>query len=788
MECTLCGLPAVADLQQDDNQFCCIGCREVYRHFGNIISSAPKSVSSPLKAVEPEGEEAFLRIDGMHCASCEYLIEKLALKIDGILSAKTNYATATARIIYDPQSIDPGDLPELVGRAGYRARFSHDKAPDYDHRMPLLRLYTAESLAATVMMIYLAFYYPVHLGIVDMAELEPVRWLIHKAAPVTLLILTSIMVFYAAVPIFRGAWVGFRTGVLNMDNLLAIAILAAYGFSVGQLYLGTLELYFDVAAAIIAVVTIGRYLEREAKEDATSALTKIMDEWRPSARVSRKGELQMVAIKELQPSEKIIVYQGELIPADGIIIKGQCAVDESLMTGEPFPITRGIGDRVLGGTRNVEGSLEVEVGHVVESQLDNLARVLWNAQSTHSGVLDLGDRVARFFVPLVLLLSLAVGIWFYNDGATLGTVLLACLATLIVSCPCTFGLAIPLTSATGVNIALRNGIIIASGAAFEKAPKIHTIAIDKTGILSTANMSVSNVSGPPEVLQYAAAVERLSPHPIAEAIARLDSSYDAKNIEIHPGKGAVAQVENHRVAVGSKTLFTMLGWEIPESFIATDSVRAVHSYVGWGWGIYTVLLLPRINLVLTGRRSSTDSENRPVPFCSPAPNRREISKANLTRFFPAIPPEGKAAVIRQLKAEGVVVMIGDGSNDAPSLAEADLGIAFGAPTALAADAADVIIPGDRLDRIFTAFEILQTIRRRIRQNLAWALLYNAIAIPIAVSGLLNPLFAALAMSSSSLLVIWNSSRRLGNFDNSRELEYESAAELEGRHSGHSVMH
>ncbi len=787
MECTLCGLPAVADLQQDDNQFCCIGCREVYRHFGNIISSAPKSVSSPLKAVEPEGEEAFLRIDGMHCASCEYLIEKLALKIDGILSAKTNYATATARIIYDPQSIDPGDLPELVGRAGYRARFSHDKAPDYDHRMPLLRLYTAESLAATVMMIYLAFYYPVHLGIVDMAELEPVRWLIHKAAPVTLLILTSIMVFYAAVPIFRGAWVGFRTGVLNMDNLLAIAILAAYGFSVGQLYLGTLELYFDVAAAIIAVVTIGRYLEREAKEDATSALTKIMDEWRPSARVSRKGELQMVAIKELQPSEKIIVYQGELIPADGIIIKGQCAVDESLMTGEPFPITRGIGDRVLGGTRNVEGSLEVEVGHVVESQLDNLARVLWNAQSTHSGVLDLGDRVARFFVPLVLLLSLAVGIWFYNDGATLGTVLLACLATLIVSCPCTFGLAIPLTSATGVNIALRNGIIIASGAAFEKAPKIHTIAIDKTGILSTANMSVSNVSGPPEVLQYAAAVERLSPHPIAEAIARLDSSYDAKNIEIHPGKGAVAQVENHRVAVGSKTLFTMLGWEIPESFIATDSVRAVHSYVGWDGDIYGVIttedqprpdwqaIVDRLRkqartVLLTGAESSGDFEGK------------------FDQIFSGIPPEGKAAVIRQLKAEGVVVMIGDGSNDAPSLAEADLGIAFGAPTALAADAADVIIPGDRLDRIFTAFEILQTIRRRIRQNLAWALLYNAIAIPIAVSGLLNPLFAALAMSSSSLLVIWNSSRRLGNFDNSRELEYESAAELEGRHSGHSVMH
>jgi len=766
MDCKLCGLPAIPELQHDDFAFCCIGCREVYRHFGSIIEARPVAETRQDKP-EPEGHEAYLRIDGMHCSSCEILIERFALKVKGIVAAKTNYATATAKITYDPDQVNEADLPEMLSRTGYKARFSQDEAPAYDYRMPMLRLYTAESLAATVMMIYLAFYYPVHLGIVDMVELEPVRWLIHKAAPIALLILTSIMVFYAAIPIFRGAWVGFRTGVLNMDNLLAIAILAAYGFSVGQLYLGTLELYFDVAATIIAVVTIGRYLEREAREDATSALTKIMDEWRPSARVSREGQLQMVAIKELLPSERIIVYQGELIPADGIIVEGQCAVDESLMTGEPFPITRGIGDRVLGGTRNVEGSLEVEVGHVVESQLDNLARVLWNAQSTKAGVLNLGDRVARFFVPIVLFLALAVGLWFYSSGATPGTALLACLATLIVSCPCTFGLAIPLSSATGVNIALRNGIIIASGDAFEKAHKIHTIAIDKTGILSTANMTVSNVSGPPEVLKYAAAVERLSPHPIAEAIARLDASYDAKDIEIQPGKGAIAQVENHRVAVGSKSLFAMLRWEIPEHFIATDSLQAVHSYVGWDGEIFGVITTedqPRPEwqqtvdrlrkqartVLLTGAKSAGDFEDK------------------FDQIFSGIPPEGKAAVIRQLKSEGVVVMIGDGSNDAPSLAEADLGIAFGAPTALAADAADVIIPGDRLDRIFTAFEILQTIRRRIRQNLAWALLYNAIAIPIAVSGLLNPLFAALAMSSSSLLVIWNSSRRLGGIDSHDE--------------------
>lgn len=747
----------------------------VYRHFGQIILPDPTTETRETPA-EPEGEVAYLRIDGMHCSSCEILIERLASKIDGIASAKTSYATASAKIIYDPDRINEADLPELISSTGYRARFSGDEAPAYDYSMPMLRLITAESLAATVMMIYLAFYYPVHLGIVDMAELEPVRWLVHSAAPVALFILTSIMIFYVAIPIFRGAWVGFRTGILNMDNLLAIAILSAYGFSIGQLYLGTLELYFDVAATIIAVVTIGRYFERDAKEKATGALAEIMDSWTPLARVNRDGILQKVAINELYPAEQIIVHQGELIPADGIIVEGQCAVDESLMTGEPFPVTRAGGDRVLGGTRNVEGSLVIEVGHVVESQLDNLARVLWNAQSTNVGVLNLGDRVARFFVPIVLFLALAVGLWFYATGASAGTALLASLATLIVSCPCTFGLAIPLTTAVGVNVALRNGIIIASGDAFEKARHIDTIAIDKTGILSTANMSVSHVAGPPEVLKYAAAVERLSPHPIAEAIARMDSSCEAQDIEIHPGKGAVAQVEKHRVAVGSKSLFTMLGWELPAHLVATDSLQAVHSYVGWDgeiFGVITTQDQPRPDweqtvdrlrkqartVLLTGAESAGDFAGK------------------FDDIFCGIPPEGKAAVIRQLKSQGVVVMIGDGSNDAPSLAEADLGIAFGAPTALAADAADVIIPGDRLDHIFTTFEILQSIRRRIRQNLGWALWYNAIAIPIAVSGLLNPLFAALAMSSSSLLVIWNSSRRLGSFDDSGESENEPVSEL-----------
>ncbi|MAF08649.1 MAG: heavy metal translocating P-type ATPase [Acidiferrobacteraceae bacterium] len=766
MDCTLCGLPATPDIQEEGHAFCCIGCREVYRFFDNTSLPAPARKSAPA-AQEPEGEKVFLRIDGMHCASCELLIEKHALKVPGVVAAKTNYATATAKIIYDPAQVKESDLPGLISRSGYHARFSQDKAPDYDYRMPMLRLVTGESLAATVMMLYLAFYYPLHLGIIDMADLEPVHWLVHRAVPMALLLLTTIMMVYVAAPIFRGAWVGLRTGVLNMDNLLAIAILAAYGYSVGQLLVGTLALYFDVAATIIAVVTIGRYFEREAKEKATQALASIMDAWIPQARVCREASLQMIPASELLPSEHIFVHQGELIPADGIIVEGQCAVDESLMTGEPFPVDHGVGDRVMGGTRNVEGPIEVEVGHVVESQLNNLARVLWNAQSATAGTLGMGDRVARCFVPLVMFLALGVSSWIYIGSGSMGAALLAGMATLIVSCPCTFGLAIPLTSAVGVSIALKNGIIITSSDAFEKAHGIDTVAIDKTGILSTANMTIDQVVGPPEVAQYAAAVERLSPHPIAEAIARLDSDYEAQDIQIHPGKGAVAVVENQQVAVGSKSLFTLLGWDVPKFPTISVSDQAIVSYVGWDGTIHGLITTedqPRPGWIQAVRALRRMARVVLLTGAETAGSFREL----FDEAFAGIPPEGKAMVIRQLKTQGTVVMIGDGSNDAPSLAEADLGIAFGAPTALAADAADVIIPGERLDRVFVTFELLRSVRRRIRQNLVWALLYNAIAIPIAISGMLNPLFAAIAMSSSSLLVIWNSSRRFVNVDAIRE--------------------
>ncbi len=766
MDCELCGLPTpTPPIESSGKAFCCIGCREVFQQFGDDILLDNSAISESLAQAKPEGTELFLKIDGMHCSSCEILIEQVARRLKGVLSATSSYATSSAKIVYDPVQIDESQLLSQLSVTGYNARLRSDDALEPENDLALFRILITSSMASVVMMLYLAFFYPTNLGLVDIDDLQPMGWLAFRAVPNAIFVLTSILVFYVGAPIFRGALIGIRAGVLNMDNLLAIAILASYGYSIAQMFTGSLDLYFDVTAAIITVVTFGRYFEHGARANATRELTSLMEAWVPVARVFEDGEYQQRGIDAINSGDSIFVWQGEPVPVDGIIVDGQAAVDESLMTGEPFPVTRGIGDKVYGGAVVVEGILVITVGEEIESQMDTLAHILWNIQSSSTGFRGLADRVARVFVPAVLYLAAGVFLVSLMMGLSLQTAVLTGLATLIVSCPCTFGLAIPLATAAGISTALRRGIIITSADAFEKARQFDTVAIDKTGTLSTGKMSVLKVVGDTKVCEYAAAVERLSTHPIAEAIAKIGQRYSASDLAIYPGRGALAMVEGQRVAVGSKLLFEILQWDIdPDIIDSADRIRkgeGVISYVGWDKQVYGAIVTQDASRPEWRAVVDRLKQYSRVAVLTGAENADEY-RAHVDDVYTGVPPEAKAAVIRGLCTKGAVVMIGDGSNDAPALGAADLGIAFGTPTTLAADAADVIIPGNRLNKIFDAFEILNTTHHRIRQNLGWALLYNACAIPLALTGYLNPLFAALAMSSSSILVVWNSSRAIKN--------------------------
>ncbi|MFV0514802.1 MAG: heavy metal translocating P-type ATPase [Jhaorihella sp.] len=704
----------------------------------------------------------------MHCSSCEMLIDRMADRIGALLSVRSNYATATARVVYDPEQVNENDLPRLLGRSGYKVSLRSQPRPARDAQRALFRVVTATSLAAVVMMLYLAFFYPTHLGLVDRSDLEPVAWLAYGAAPAAIFVLTSAMVAYVGLPVFRGALVGIRAGVLNMDNLLSVAVLAAYAYSTVQFFRGNLdEMYFDVAAAILTVVTVGRYFEAGARADASGELEKLMDAWAPVARVVRDGRPATVPLDQLRPGETLTVGPGEAVPVDGIIQTGSAAVDISLLTGEPFPVRRQPGDRAQGGTIVVEGEISLIADPGAESQLETLTRILWDVQSSTAGARGLADRVARGFVPFVLVLAAAVSIWFYTSGSPLREAVLVGLATLIVSCPCTFGLAVPLATAAGVSAALRRGIIFTSADLFERPRDFETVVFDKTGTLSTGEMSVERIEAEPEAIARAAAVERLSPHPIARAIARLDAGLKAHDIEPHPGRGVIATVGDTRVAVGGRQLFANLGWNVPPPLAARIQAETpgagVVSYVGWegtARGAFLTRDTPRAQWAQVVSRIRADART----VLLTGAEHPGAYGPGFDAVHSGVPPEAKAAIVRHYRSEGPVAMIGDGSNDAPALSEADLSIAFGAPTALAAEAADIVIPGQDLAKIFDAFALVAATRQRIRQNLAWALLYNATAIPLALSGLLNPLFAALAMSASSVLVVWNSSRPLPGGD------------------------
>jgi Cu2+-exporting ATPase len=762
MHCKLCGLPnPKSPLRDAGHEFCCHGCREVYRCFGDAVISDDRPVIAT--AAPPQGREAFLWVEGMHCASCEYLIERLAPRTPGILSATSSYASGTVKVIYDPALIGEGQLAAAVGRAGYRARLHDEAPPEYDERPELLRLLTAGCLASAVMMLTLLFVYPVHAGFAQPEDYAAIGWLAFKATPLALFAFTTVLVFYVGWPILRGAWTALRVGVPNMDLLLAISILAAYIYSAVQLFRDPLDLYFEVAGTLVAVVTIGRFLERGARRKATQELTGILRAWSDRACVLRDGRYLMCGLEELVPGDRVFVRPGEAIPVDGQIVNGQGAIDESLMTGEAFPASRGAGERAMGGSILLEGNLEIEVGERVESRMANLSRLLWNMQSASGGLQGRVDRLARGFVPVVMLLAVVVGVGLLVAGASPERALLAALATLIVSCPCTFGLAIPLTAATAVGTALRRGIIVSSGDLFEKSPRIDIVVLDKTGTLSSGAMEVVNIIGSPDTAARAAAIERHSAHPVAKAIAALDATRSASEVELHPGRGAVASVGGRRIAVGSRTLFAALGWEIPaniEARVADQrSGDSVVSWVGWdGRAEGAIVTRDRarpewVEVAATLRQSCR------VVLLTGAEHSSGYAE-HVDEVHAGVPPEAKAAVIRRLKTEGRVAMIGDGSNDAPALAEADFGIAFGTPTQLAAEAADMVIPGDRLDRVLEAFALVGAAQRRVRQNLAWALSYNAIAIPLAMAGFLSPLVAAVAMSASSLLVVANSTRAL----------------------------
>ena len=810
--CTLCDLPTGDDPHTAPNvagEFCCRGCLAVARSLDDVDDLDEVDERRPETEPDPEfdGETTFLHVDGMHCATCESFLELTAGEQAGVTAAEASYATDTIRVDYDPDAVSADELPERLSVAGYTASDRADPEPDGDDVAVVRFLIGGGFFGMMAMLWYVLFLYPTYFGYEPVLDLGGVSGTYLFAQ---VWVFASVVLFYTGYPILRGAYVSLRARQPNMDLLVSLAAASSYAYSTLALLLGRTDLYFDVTIAVILIVTAGNHYESVVKRRATGMLSELTT---AGDRTVRTEGGETVAADAVGPGDRLLVRPGERVPFDGTVAEGTAAVDEALVTGESLPATKREGDAVRGGTVVTDAPVVVEVGEDATSTLDTLVRLLWEIQSSRSGVQRLVDRLATAFVPLVVAVAVLGAGATFALGAAPADAALVGLTVLIVSCPCALGLATPLAIAAGIRDAARRGIVVVSDAVFEEAADVDTVVLDKTGTLTDGEMrlvdTVADGASPDEVRRRAAAVERASVHPVAEAIVDAvagdggDRSGDAVAGDApgdHSGaatdggvttgtdrdasqtvpaggdvaatdvtvsdRGVSGRVDGDAVVVGHRSLFDGPEWTVPASLEAAGGEARddgqVPVFVGWEGSAVGVLVVG--DEVRDGWEevvtALTDGGRRVVVLTGDSPEaaRRFEDHPAVDEVFAEVPPEAKAETVRRLAATERVAMVGDGSNDAPALAAADIGVSVASGTDLAADAADAVLLDDRLSAIPELFAVTRGTNRRLKQNLGWAFAYNAAAIPMAVSGVLNPLLAALAMATSSVLVVSNSAR------------------------------
>jgi Cu2+-exporting ATPase len=818
VHCDLCDLPTAPDpvtAPDVDGQFCCQGCLEVARAVDDTDGVSAGDVADRVEADGPvadsesvgseadstEYDTAFLSVDGMHCSTCEAFLSLRGEAHDGIVAVEASYATDAVRVRYDPEQVNTEDLSEALSGYGYSAHLRSDETP-VDRRREadeatLQRLFVGIFGALLAMPWYLFVLYPRYAGLeTDILAVDTTTSL-GLYLPMGIVALASTLVVgYTGWPILRGAAVSLRARRPNMDLLLTVAICSAFAYSTLALVTGSIHLYYDVAIAIVLVVTAGGYYEDRLKRQATGRLSDLAAMRETEAHRQRAdGTVETVAVEDLEAGDEVVVRPGERVPIDGTVLDGVAAVDESVLTGEALPQTKRPGDDVVAGSVVTDEPLVIQVTAGAESTLDRITALLWAAQSQRPGIQRFADRLATVFVPLVLVLGVAVTAWRLIVGQPTSAALLGGLTVLVAACPCAMGLATPLAVAGGLRDALERGIVVTSDAFFESAPDLETVVFDKTGTLTTGEMTVRSVAGDRSAVDAAAALEQHSAHPVASAIVdhvrvRPDGgtngdrerteagpsttaatvpeerslSATVTDVERHPGAGISGHVDGDRTVVGTPDLVERRCGPLPPALcravedacsadhvpvvVAVDGRPAAVVAVGdeerAEWDAVLSAVADRRVVVLTG------DDGGAGPFRDhPA----------VDDVFAGVPPDGKVATIRRLRSEGPTAMVGDGTNDAPALGAADVGIAI-AGTAHAAEAADVVLFDGRLADVPAVFDLANATQRRIRENVGWALCYNGVALPLAVFGVLNPLLAALAMAGSSILVVTNSRRPL----------------------------
>lgn len=793
--CTLCELPTdgVDVTDAEGNRYCCAGCRHVYDVLGGLEDITESEVRERLEADEtpavPEGHTTtYLAVDGMYCATCEAFIETIGSRLDGVSDIEASFITETVRVTHDPERATNDDIEAQLSQLGYEAYPRDDPLRQRDAAdWAFGRLAAGVLVGMVIMLQYTVIIYPTYFDGLWYDEQTAAFFAEALASPssryffLVIGVLTTIVLVFTGKPILRGAFVALKTRSPNMELLVSIAALSAYFYSWLAIVVGRTDIYFDVTVAIILVVTAGGYYESSLKERAMASLTALTRVRVDEARRLTHGESETVGLDLLDAGDHVLVRAGERIPVDGAVVEGTATVDESIITGESRPVSKAPGDTVVGGSLLDGGALTVAVDEAATSSLDRITEMVWSIQSRSHGIQGLANALATIFVPLVLVLAVLITAANLGLGASITAALLVGLTVLIVSCPCALGLATPLAIAAGLRDALENGIVVFDETVFERIRHADTVVFDKTGTLTTGDLAVLEADLDETILEQAAALEQRSSHPVGRAITaatdgasmRTDGGIEEAALDRVHGfevyeRGVSGTVDGDHLVVGHPSLLDRLGVSIDrhladrvEHHRETGNTPVLVGHNGEAAGIVVLGDDLRDGWAETFTALDEDGIDVVVLTGDEGDAARQFERhPSVSEVFAGVPPEAKAATIDRLRTNGVTVMIGEGTNDAPALAAADLGIALGSGTALAAEAADLAIIDDDLRTVTSVFDLARSANRRIKQNLAWAFVYNAIAIPLALTGLLNPLFAAIAMATSSVLVVSNSSRKL----------------------------
>ena len=699
-----------------------------------------------------------LPIEGMTCASCVARVEKALQRVPGVAMAEVNLATETATVSL-AEGAAPESLVAAVKSAGYEARLVPAAKPSVD------RTWWPVAMAAALTAPLLV---PMLGGIIGADWMLP-GW-------IQLLLATPVQIWLGA-RFYKAAWKAVLARTGNMDLLVALGTSAAYGLSVYMLWRHwehEPHLYFEASAAVITLVLLGKWLEGRAKRQTTEAIRALQSLRPEKARVIRGGREVDVPAAELVVNDMLIVRPGERIAADGVVIDGLSHANESMLTGESMPIAKAPGDPVTGGAVNAEGVLRVTVTAVgAQSTLARIIELVENAQAKKAPIQRLVDRVSAVFVPVVLALA---GVTVLAWGLATGSweqALLNAVAVLVIACPCALGLATPTAIMAGTGVAAKNGILIKDAEALETAHAVHVVAFDKTGTLTVGKPALAALE-PYHVersraLAWAAAVQAGSEHPLARAVADAAKALQvptAERARAVPGRGMQAWIDERRLVVGSSRWMRELGVDLAPLVEKASALEAQAMTVSWLADITnvpTLLALMAFGDQLRPEASEavTQLQRRGVRSVMLTGDNRAAAHAmgkriGIDEVHAEILPADKAAAVATLRgAGGRVAMVGDGVNDAPALAAADLGIAMGSGTDVAMHAAGVTLMRADPRLVPAAIDISRRTYAKIRQNLFWAFVYNVVGIPLAAFGILSPVLAGAAMALSSVSVVAN---------------------------------